>query len=433
MAPPNLLAAFHRDSQFSKRLIASYVVTAAAARILKLAEPNRNPFSLTDPSISYPFTVDETVKVTVLVLVSLIAPAVIIFLGSIFFVPGLTAAKHAPKAAVWRRKLWEWNVGWMGLGIAYAGTYASTEALKVIYGKPRPDLLSRCNPNLSDIAAHVVGGLGERLDGAPLLVSYTICQNTSKKLARDGFVSFPSGHASCKWHLNPCGERGGKSRLSEAHTNTSHPTVSFAGLTYLTLWFCAKFSVSIPYLAPRHYTPDTRQTAFSTYTATANHTRSTSKDPTPFDEPYPSTSLTNPSQTPIALRAQSAAPPTYLLALAAVPIVPATYIASSRWFDNRHFGFDILFGSLLGIFFAWLGFRWYHLPLSAGGAGWAWGARSPERAFFAGVGVDGYVRHECLVEGREEDGRAPGAAAATSSSPSSRPGSGVVRRGGDNV
>ncbi|OJD23996.1 hypothetical protein ACJ73_04648 [Blastomyces percursus] len=423
MATGNLLATVRRDWWFSKRLIASYVfdwiiilVTAAAARILKLAEPNRNPFSLTDPSISYPFTVHETVRVTVLVLVSLIAPAVIIFLGSIFFIPGLTAGKHAPKATVWRRKLWEWNVGWMGLGIAYAGTYASTEALKVIYGKPRPDLLSRCNPNLSDIAAHVVGGLGERLDGAPLLVSYTICQNTSEKLTWDGFVSFPSGHAS----------------------------LSFAGLTYLTLWFCAKFSVSIPYLAPRHYTPDTRQTAFSAHTTTANHSCSTIKDPPPFDEPYPSTlhhdeSTTSPtspsqSQTLIPLRTQSAAPPTYLLPLAAAPIVAATYIASSRWFDNRHFGFDILFGSLLGIFFAWLGFRWYHLPLGAGGAGWAWGARSPERAFFAGVGVDGYVRHEDLVGRREgNEPEVAAAATATSSSSSSRPGSRVVRRGEDNV
>ncbi|PGH01714.1 hypothetical protein GX51_05030 [Blastomyces parvus] len=426
MATANLLATVRRDWHFSKRLIASYVfdwiiilVTAGAARILKLAEPNRNPFSLTDPSISYPFAAHETVRTTVLIVISLVAPAVIIFLGSIFFIPSLTASKHAPKAAVWRRKLWEWVVGWMGLGIAYAGTYASTEALKVIYGKPRPDLLSRCNPNLSNIAAHVVGGLGEKLDGAPLLVSYTICQNTSEQLTWDGFVSFPSGHAS----------------------------LSFAGLTYLTLWFCAKFAVSFPYLAPRHYTTDTRQTAFSAHTTTTSNNRTAVKDPPPFDEPYPSTShhdepttsLTPPSQsqsqTLIPLRSQSAAPPTYLLALAAAPIVAATYIASSRWFDNRHFGFDILFGSLLGIFFAWLGFRWYHLPLSAGGAGWAWGARSPERAFFVGVGVDGYVRRESLVgekEGNEQAGTS-GVAAAVASSSSSGAGSGVVRRGEDNV
>ncbi|PGH29382.1 hypothetical protein GX50_07862 [[Emmonsia] crescens] len=375
MAFANPLTSVRRDWRFSKRLIISYVfdwililMTAAAGRISKLAEPNRNPFSLTDPGISYPFAVHETVSVTVLILVSLVAPAIIIFLGSILFIPGLTAGKHAPKALVWRRKIWEWNVGWMGLGIAYAGVYASTEALKVMYGKPRPDLLSRCNPNLSDISSHVVGGLGERLEGAPLLVSYTICQNTLETLTRDGFVSFPSGHAS----------------------------VSFAGLTYLTLWLCAKLSISIPYLAPRPYTQDTRQTAFSADNSNNNSNHTAVKTPLPFDAQYPSSSHHNESTSEpnlIQLRNQSAAPPTYLLVIAAAPIVAATYIASSRWFDNRHYGFDILFGSLLGIFFAWLGFRWYHLPLTSGGAGWAWGARSPERAFFAGIGVNGYVGH----------------------------------------
>jgi hypothetical protein len=35
-------------------------------------------------------------------------------------------------------------------------------------------------------------------------------------------------------------------------------------------------------------------------------------------------------------------------------------------------------------------FRWYHLPISQG-AGWSWGPRSRERAFWAGVGVGTYV------------------------------------------
>lgn len=39
---------------------------------------------------------------------------------------------------------------------------------------------------------------------------------------------------------------------------------------------------------------------------------------------------------------------------------------------------------------AWFAFRWYHLPIRQG-AGWAWGARSRDRAFWVGVGVGGYV------------------------------------------
>ena len=132
----------------------------------------------------------------VLILVSLVAPVVIIAILSLILIPGRTADKAAPGSFVWQRKLWEWNAGWMGLGVGYAGTYAATEALKILFGKPRPDLLSRCQPDLSNIAAHTVGGLGAHLRDAPVLVSWTICGTTTKDLLSDGFASFPSGHAS---------------------------------------------------------------------------------------------------------------------------------------------------------------------------------------------------------------------------------------------
>lgn len=99
-------------------------------------------------------------------------------------------------SVILRRKIWEWNAGWMGLGVAYAGVYAATEGLKVAFGKPRPDLISRCNPDISDIASHTIGGLGINMRGAPTLVSWSICQNND---VREGFVSFPSGHASCMY------------------------------------------------------------------------------------------------------------------------------------------------------------------------------------------------------------------------------------------
>ncbi|ODH13104.1 hypothetical protein ACO22_07600 [Paracoccidioides brasiliensis] len=353
----------------SRRVVASYVLdwalillALAVGRILKFVEPNRNPFSLTDPSISYPYTAKEAVSSSVLVLISVFVPAITILLLSLLIVPGLTAGKHVPASLVWRRKLWEWNAGWMGLGLAIGGAYAATEALKVICGKPRPDLINRCNPDIPKIAVNIVGGLGRRLRGAPLLVSYNICQNKTTRLTREGFLSFPSGHAS----------------------------ISFAGLTYLTLWLCAKLSISIPYLSPRPYTQDIRETAFSVGSNYITH-------PPCSDALYPRSShpvnLKNKSS-PTPLRDQSAAPPIYLLLVAAAPIVAAAYISSSRWFDNRHFGFDILFGALLGISFAWLGFRWYHLPLSSGAGGWAWSARSPERAFYVGIGVNGYAGGE---------------------------------------
>lgn len=162
--------------------------------------PNHYPFSLTDPSISLPYTAHETVSTAVLVVVSLIAPAVIIVAVAFVFIPGSAASEalgEAPSRSVlWRYKIWEWNAGWLGLGLSMAGVFMATQGLKDLYGKPRPDLLARCNPDLSQIAAHTVGGLGSKLTDAATLVSWEICQNKSDDLKVDGFSSFPSGHSS---------------------------------------------------------------------------------------------------------------------------------------------------------------------------------------------------------------------------------------------
>ena len=94
------------------------------------------------------------------------------------------------------------------------------------------------------------------------------------------------------------------------------------------------------------------------------------------------------SETP--LRSHAAAPPTYLLLVPLIPIGLAIGISGSRYSDYWHHGFDVVTGSVLGIVTAWLGFRWYHLPISQGG-GWAWAPRSPKRAFGKGIGVITYV------------------------------------------
>ena len=97
--------------------------------------------------------------------------------------------------------------------------------------------------------------------------------------------------------------------------------------------------------------------------------------------------------TTVQLRNQAAAPPTYLLVIAFIPIGAAIYISSTRYSDFRHHGFDIIFGSLMGFALAWFTFRWYHLPIRQG-AVWSWGARSRDRAFAVPVGVHGYVGYE---------------------------------------
>lgn len=87
-----------------------------------------------------------------------------------------------------------------------------------------------------------------------------------------------------------------------------------------------------------------------------------------------------------------------------LPIGAATYIASTRYSDFRHHGFDILFGALLGFILAWASFRWFHAPIRTG-AGWSWGPRSAERAWAAGVGVGGYTgQQHGSKRGDEEEG-----------------------------
>lgn len=92
----------------------------------------------------------------------------------------------------------------------------------------------------------------------------------------------------------------------------------------------------------------------------------------------------------LSARRQAAAPPVYLLVIAMLPFFASVFIASSRWFDFRHHGFDILFGFLIGVVCAFFSFRWYHLPISRG-AGWAFGPRSSDKAWWAGVGSLSYA------------------------------------------
>ncbi|KIW67530.1 hypothetical protein PV04_06775 [Phialophora macrospora] len=343
----------------SKRLVASYVIdwililaTFAVGGGLSKVHGNKHDFSLQDPNISFPYH-DDTVTVPVLIVIAIVAPAIITAAISLLFVPGPTADRKTPRALIWRRKLWEWNAAWMGLGVALSGAFVITEGLKDLAGKPRPFLLAVCDPDLSpeSIRRHQVGGFGSSLDSAvPIVVDWHICRQTDQGKLRNAFASWPSGHSSFVW----------------------------AGMLYLCFFICAKFAVQIPFLLPG----SDSQRYISTFDEETDGDAKPSKN-----SQSTSSSRIHPP------RNQAAAPPIYLLIIAFVPIATAMFVSISRWYDYRHHGFDIISGSILGIFTAWLGFRWYHLPIQ-GGAGWAWGARSRARAFWLGVGRPGYVGDE---------------------------------------
>jgi len=114
-------------------IIAAVGLGGALARI----SPNKRPFSLINPEISFPFVNHEKVPTLYLGLYALIIPAVIILLVAIILVPGPTVPKSAPKSLIWKRKLWEWHTGWLGLALSLGSAFLITQGMKNLFGKPR--------------------------------------------------------------------------------------------------------------------------------------------------------------------------------------------------------------------------------------------------------------------------------------------------------
>ncbi|PWY89623.1 diacylglycerol pyrophosphate phosphatase [Aspergillus sclerotioniger CBS 115572] len=196
----------------SKRVVCSYVLDwvfiillAIIGAILYKITGSEHAFSLDDASISYPLKTD-TVSIVIVGIIACAVPAILIVLICLL-TPG-----------PWSRRLWEWHAGWLGLALSLAGAFFLTSGLKDVVGKPRPDLLARCQPDMTNITAYAVGGLGLQREESPILVTSAICQNADSAIIKAGFAAFPSGHSSFSW----------------------------AGLLYLSLWLGAKFSVSIP-------------------------------------------------------------------------------------------------------------------------------------------------------------------------------------------
>lgn len=353
-------------------------------------EPIKRPFTLDNASISFPFQETETVPVKLLFVVGGVLPFIAILLIVLVFVPGPTVPKGTPKSLIWKRKLWELHTGFLGFGLAICATMFVTNGLKNMYGKPRPDLISRCMPDLVNQAAYRVG--------TGLLVSHEICTQTDRHRLADGFRSWPSGHSS----------------------------FSAATMIYLSLFIASKFTITIPFVVtPAGYGSssseglrDASVAAFPSRSAPGNIS------PAPSNQdgggggsdglrrglldnhPDPEGHISSHSRAVLALRRQAAAPPLYLFGISLLPFFAAVYIASSRWFDYRHHAFDIFSGFLIGTLAAILGFRWYHMPV-AQGAGWAWGPRSVDKAFWAGLGSYSFAtpKRKYLVRAVDEEER----------------------------
>ncbi|KAH0170825.1 PAP2-domain-containing protein, partial [Aureobasidium melanogenum] len=122
-------------------------------------------FALDDRRIQYPHADIEHVPVPWLLIYAGLFPFVILLVWNFAF-----SRPHKT------------HVTLLGFGISLLTTLFITDVIKNAVGRPRPDLLARCNPK----------------PGTPehQLISYTVCTNPNHHVLHDGWRSFPSGHSS---------------------------------------------------------------------------------------------------------------------------------------------------------------------------------------------------------------------------------------------
>jgi diacylglycerol diphosphate phosphatase/phosphatidate phosphatase len=128
----------------------------------------KREFSLGDTSLRHPYAVHERVPNLGLYLIAVVAP---------FLLQGCVNL-------VTIRSWWDFHNASLGLILGLATTGAFTQITKITTGRPRPDIIDRCQP----IAGSVDPTYG--------LSSVAICTQTDERILRDGWRSFFSGHSS---------------------------------------------------------------------------------------------------------------------------------------------------------------------------------------------------------------------------------------------
>ncbi|KAF8602675.1 PAP2-domain-containing protein [Ceratobasidium sp. AG-I] len=137
--------------------------------LLDSIEGFKRQFSIEDKSIQHTFAEHERVPPFALYMIALVAPAVIMPIVNLLTV----------------RSWWDFHNSWLGLLLGLATTGSLTQVVKVTVGRPRPDLIDRCQPVQGASDTPVYG-----------LVTAAICTSTDHARLKDGFRSFFSGHSS---------------------------------------------------------------------------------------------------------------------------------------------------------------------------------------------------------------------------------------------
>ncbi|OLY82428.1 Lipid phosphate phosphatase 2 [Smittium mucronatum] len=158
-------------------------VVAAASWGIGSAAPYNRDFSLQDNTIKHAIHPD-TIPFYAAVLISFIFP--------LFVIAGLSYYKSASWYAV--------HIGVLSITLTQVITLFFTSVIKNLAGRPRPDFLARCIPDLSKINDYTgFGPIPNSKDPFMGFYNRAICTNTDKSILYNGMRSFPSGHASASF------------------------------------------------------------------------------------------------------------------------------------------------------------------------------------------------------------------------------------------
>ncbi|THH07218.1 hypothetical protein EW146_g9385 [Bondarzewia mesenterica] len=163
------------DKTRGRRLLLSYapdwsvtIVLAVIFFALDKVTGFKREFSVSDTSLRHPYAVHERVPNYALYLIAIVSPIVLQWAINFLTV----------------RSWWDAHNSTLGVILGLSLTGAITQFTKITVGRPRPDLISRCN-----LAAGTV-------DPTFGLSSAAICNQSDTFILEDGFRSFPSGHSS---------------------------------------------------------------------------------------------------------------------------------------------------------------------------------------------------------------------------------------------
>ncbi|KAG0360771.1 hypothetical protein BG005_009999 [Podila minutissima] len=160
---------------YIKDWVLAIIVLAAFAAVDRL-EPFHRQFSVRDMTIQHPYAKKETVPIWLCGVLAFILPGAIISAIAIFK----------------RKSYHDLHNGLLGLVLTQALVLCVIDSVKIAVGRPRPDFLDRCLSIYDNEAAG--SPLSLLTDPVNMLSTSAIC--TRQDLLRDGFKSFPSGHAS---------------------------------------------------------------------------------------------------------------------------------------------------------------------------------------------------------------------------------------------